>query len=79
MIKLKTVDHIEEELPQLPEKLIPFMWYFARQMKWQLAGILALFGLSNILIATTPYFFKLFVEVFQNTEGSAASWRRIGW
>ena len=77
MIKLKAVDYIEEDVPQLPEKLIPFIWYFARQMRWQLAGILLLFGLSNILIATTPYFFKLFVEVFQQAESSINIWADI--
>ncbi len=77
MWKLRTVDYIQEAVPQLPDRLLPFMWYFARQMKWQLAAMLFLFGVSNVLIATKPYFFKLFVEVFEETSDPAQIWVSI--
>ncbi len=77
MIKLRTVDHLDTDNPELPEKLVPFLWHFARQIKWQLLTILLCFGISNTLIATKPYFFKLFVEVFQDTTDPAQIWGNV--
>lgn len=64
----KTVDHKYEDVPQLPNKLLPFIWYFVRQMKKQLGLILLFFMISHAFVALTPYFVKIMVEGFETAS-----------
>lgn len=66
----KTVDYKSENVPNLPKKLWPFIWYFVRQMKLQLSFVLVLFLISNVFVAITPYFVQLMVEGFENTQNN---------
>lgn len=65
MAFFKTVYYKEEALPKLPQKLVPFIWYFVRQLKWQFLTIFILFLLTDILVAVIPYFIKVVVEGLQ--------------
>lgn len=68
MIKLVPVDYMPEKVPNLPSRLGPFIWYFIRQFKAQFVTILCVWGVSNAILASKPYFFKLFVEAFEMAE-----------
>ena len=71
LIKLKKVDHLPEGDLDIPDRLLPFIWFFVRQMKGQFLLVLTLFGLSNILVAAFPFTFKLFADAFKNVEEGA--------
>lgn len=58
----KSVDHKIEEVPNLPNKLLPFLWYFVKQMKPQFSVLLILFLISNVLVSILPYFVQIMVE-----------------
>jgi len=63
-----------EDVPRLPNRVLPFIWYFVRQLKTQFLAILIVWGLSNILIAMAPFFFKLFVHAFETAETKEEIW-----
>jgi ATP-binding cassette subfamily B multidrug efflux pump len=68
MIKLISVDYMPEKVPSLPNKVVPFIWYFISQFKTQFFAILCVWGLSNAILGSKPYFFKLFIEAFEKAE-----------
>jgi ABC-type multidrug transport system fused ATPase/permease subunit len=46
----------------LPTRVLPFLWYFASQVKWQLGMICFFFGLSSLMFSFLPYGVKLVVD-----------------
>lgn len=66
-----------EEVPRLPNRVLPFIWYFVRQFKTQFSVILIVWGLSNVLLAVMPLFFKLFVQAFEAAETTEDIWRLL--
>lgn len=71
MITLKPVDYLPEPVPRLPNRLVPFMWYFIRQFRSQFILLLVVWGLSNIILGCISLFFKYFVAAFEDAQTTA--------
>lgn len=78
MLTFKTLDDVPANVQDLPERLVPFIWFFVRQFKAQFLVILLLFMLSNILVAVTPYFMKLVVDGMLIIEAPEQFWPVLG-
>jgi ABC-type multidrug transport system fused ATPase/permease subunit len=74
------VDHLpESDVVQLPNKLLPFIWYFVRQAKWQYAAISGSYIVSTTLMGLTSYFIKLFIDALEATADRSQMWDNIFW
>jgi len=63
----------------IPEKLMPFIWHFVRQMKMQFILIFILFSLSAIILSIIPYFIQVFVEALEQVESKEDVWSALQW
>jgi ATP-binding cassette, subfamily B, multidrug efflux pump len=59
----------KEPIRHLPDRVLPFVWHFVRQAKWQFIVITALFSISNMMITFIPYTIKMIVDAVE--RGSA--------
>lgn len=75
----KDINHLPENSGQLPSKLLPFIWHFIRQQKWQWLSILVMFAISNALVAAFPYFIKLLIEAFETAGNQEELLQLIFW
>ena len=57
----------------------PFLWFFARQIKWPLLAIGSLQAFSSVLEAMGPYYIKIMVDAFQTNTNPNAIWGEFGW
>ncbi len=71
-MKLFTLDieKLPEAVPNLPTRLIPFIWYFMRQGKWQFAFMAVVFALSHSMEALQYYFIKVLIDGFNETSSA---------
>lgn len=59
---------LPEAVPNLPNKLLPFLWYFLRQAKPQLFFMLLVFALSNGLDTLQFYYIKVLLDGFDRAR-----------
>ena len=79
MFRFKKLDYLDHPKPQLPGKLIPFIWYFVRQMKEQFALIFLLYLTSAILLATVPLFLQWLAEGLEKVQSPETLWEHLFW
>lgn len=58
-VRVETMPH---HVGVLPNRVLPFIWYFVRQIKWQLILITTLFAVSNICFTLFPYGIKMILD-----------------
>jgi ATP-binding cassette subfamily B multidrug efflux pump len=71
--------HIIDNLPSggityLPNRIIPFMWFFVRQIKERFFMLLLLGIIAGVCSALAPYFFGRLVDVFIKTPTGTDIW-----
>lgn len=74
--------HIIDTLPtggitRLPDRILPFMWFFLRQIKGRFFMLLLLGVIAGICSALAPYFFGRLVDVFINAPQGTDIWARL--
>lgn len=78
-VSFKDLEYIKDPDLQIPDRLIPFMLYFMKQMKGPFLVIFALFSISSIILGLQPYFIKLLVEAIENIGKIENFWAVVGW
>ncbi len=76
---IKTDTMPKDGVVQLPTRVLPFIWYFARQVKWQLFTITFCFAVSSLMFTFLSYGVKGIVDAFTTPHGLdlAALWYGI--
>jgi ATP-binding cassette subfamily B multidrug efflux pump len=62
---------LPEPVPDLPNRLFPFLWYFLRQIRTQMLFIMAVSLTASVLDAGQYYFIKIVIDGL-NRAGSSA-------
>lgn len=75
---IPTLDDVATEIPALPNKLLPFIWYFIRQMRGVFALIFVVYALSSICDTLAPLFMKKVVDTFETTTDKSQIWVELG-
>ena len=65
--KDQSVDHI-------PDRMLPFIWFFVRQVKWPFLALTVVWAGSHALESLGPYYIKLIVDAFQSVENPSEIW-----
>jgi ATP-binding cassette subfamily B multidrug efflux pump len=66
-----TVDHIPKGgLKKLPTKLLPFIWFFIKQVKWPLLLFLFIEAIAVACFNLTPFFIREFTDILTEIEKS---------
>jgi ATP-binding cassette subfamily B multidrug efflux pump len=80
-MKLHHIDitSLPEAVPNLPNKILPFIWYFLRQIKGPLAYVVLVSLASSSLEAVQYYFIKVLVDAFQKAKDAAALHEALLW
>jgi ATP-binding cassette subfamily B multidrug efflux pump len=75
----QTIDQLPDEgLDRLPNRVIPFVWFFTRQIKARFIA-LCLLGISaGILSALAPFFFGKIVGSFVDSANRDTIWITLG-
>ncbi len=60
---------LPEAVPNLPNRLFPFIWYFVRQGKAQFAWMGLIYALSHSMEALQYYYIKVLVDGFTAASG----------
>jgi ATP-binding cassette subfamily B multidrug efflux pump len=64
----------EQGLAALPSTVAGFLWFFLRQIKGRLAGLIALGIVGGAISSLSAYFFGQIVEVFVETTDKGQLW-----
>lgn len=75
---IPTLDDLDTGVPALPNRLLPFIWFFIRQMKGVFVLIFVLSVLASIADTLTPLFMKKIVDTFETTQDKSAIWTDLG-
>ncbi len=79
MSSLRYIDKIPSgDLKHLPEKVLPFMWFFVRQMKGRFSLIIGISFLAGILFNLNGYLFGQVVQAFTHSADRATIWDHAG-
>lgn len=73
------VDQLPEGGIHLPDRLLPFIWFFLRQGKKQFAVIIAASVIATSFLSLMPYFIKLFVDALDGIENKDTSFTPLIW
>jgi len=80
--KLHTLD-IEQlpegGIPNLPNRLMPFIWYFIRQGRVQFAFMAFIYALSHSMEAAQYYFLKSLIDGFAQASNAAELMHVLAW
>ncbi len=77
--KLPQVDDLPENADSLPDRVVPFIWYFVRQAWPAFLFMAVIFAVANSMTAAVPYFIKLTIDAFATVENRADIWRELFW
>lgn len=75
---IPTLDEIGTGVPALPNRLLPFIWYFIRQMKGVFVLIFILSALASVADTLAPLFMKKIVDTFETTQDKSRIWEELG-
>ncbi len=73
------VAHLPEAVPDLPDRLVPFMWYFLRQARPQIAFMTVVMLAASSMEAYQYYFIKVMVDAFGQAHDGAQLERILLW
>ncbi|MCB9988898.1 MAG: ABC transporter ATP-binding protein [Rhodospirillales bacterium] len=76
-LKIPPVDYLPPEGVRLPNRLLPFLWFFLRQVRGPMAFVLVCFTLQGVFWASAPYFLKLFIDILDSTSDPQQLWDRL--
>ena len=65
------ITKLPEAVPNLPNRLMPFIWYFVRQGKAQFAFMALIYALSHSMEALQYYFIKVLIDGFGKAANAA--------
>lgn len=74
MIRLISVDQLPPGEIELPRRLMPFIWYFVRQVWPALLFVAAVKAVGDVFSASIPYFIKLIIDAFATVQDRGQIW-----
>ena len=77
-VSFRNLEHIEDSNLRIPNRLVPFMLYFMKQMKGPFLVIFSFFTVSSVLLGLQPYFIKVLVEAIESLDGIHNAWHVVG-
>lgn len=73
------INSLPEAVPTLPNRLLPFIWYFVRQAKWQFFFAGTVHFLSSVLEILPFYFVKVVIDAFDRHETARSLLNELFW
>lgn len=76
-LRYTNIEHIHENINQLPDKLVPFCWFFIKQLGWPLLVSYVAITIAYIILSCFPLFASQLVQLLEENAHNENLWIAI--